>query len=585
MLEFDADFNDIFTIRGITQGRDGQLMDPVFENGVLQFSYQGKDGHLRKTRLTFDPAPRCENGHKCVYDLHMEPSGMQTVTLRIYAEDTGASGETQPRSDLNLEERLVRIRASYASTMECCSRIGTDNLIFNNIFFRSLADLRLLNMSDRGEIFNSAGVPWYDALFGRDSIISAIQSMPYETHKAKSTLRLLASYQGKVFDDWRDEEPGKILHELRVGEKANLNDIPMTPYYGSVDATPLYLILLAEYIDWTGEIGLLHELMDNVTAALKWMDDYADPGNLGFASYITRSKKGLSNQGWKDSPLGVSRSDGTLAKQPVAVAEVQGYFYVAKVRLASLLNQAGDRDTASRLIREAHGLKRKFNSDFWMSERGFYAQAIDRDGQCDVISSNPLQCLWTGIVDSGRAGVMVKRAFEPDMFSGWGIRTLSSGEKRYSPLGYHNGTVWPFDNAIIARGLSNYGFKAEANRLLTCMYEAASQYPRYRLPELFGGYQRGDYSVPIRYPVACSPQAWSAGTIPCMLSAVLGFVPNAMEKRLTLMKPALPLWLDTLTINGMTVGDIPVNVEFKRVGDDTMVNEPGVSEIDLVVHY
>jgi glycogen debranching enzyme len=180
---------------------------------------------------------------------------------------------------------------------------------------------------------------------------------------------------------------------------------------------------------------------------------------------------------------------------------------------------------------------------------------------------------------------MVKRAFEPDMFSGWGIRTLSSGEKRYSPLGYHNGTVWPFDNAIIARGLSNYGFKAEANRLLTCMYEAASQYSRYRLPELFGGYLRGDYSVPIRYPVACSPQAWSAGTIPCMLSAVLGFVPNAMEKRLTLMKPALPLWLDTLTINGMTVGDIPVNVEFKRVGDDTMVNEPGVSEIDLVVHY
>jgi glycogen debranching enzyme len=469
--------------------------------------------------------------------------------------------------------------------MECCSRIGTDNLIFNHIFFRSLADLRLLNMSDRGQIFNSAGVPWYDALFGRDSIVSAIQSMPYETNKAKSTLRLLAYYQGKVFDDWRDEEPGKILHELRVGEKANLNDIPMTPYYGSVDATPLYLILLAEYIDWTGEIGLLQELMGNVNAALKWMDDYADPGNLGFASYLTRSKKGLSNQGWKDSPLGVSRSDGSLAKQPIAVAEVQGYFYMAKIRLASLLNQSGDRDTASRLIRDAHELKRKFNSDFWMSEKGFYAQAIDRDGLCDVISSNPLQCLWTGIVDSGRARVMMNRAFEPDMFSGWGIRTLSSGEKRYSPLGYHNGTVWPFDNSIIARGLSNYGFKAEANRLLTCMYEAAGQYPRYRLPELFGGYERGDYSVPIRYPVACSPQAWSAGTIPCMLSAVLGFVPNAMEKRLTLMKPALPQWLDTLTINGMTVGDIPVNVEFKRVGDDTMVNEPGVSEIDLVVHY
>ena len=359
----------------------------------------------------------------------------------------------------------------------------------------------------------------------------------------------------------------------------------MTPYYGTVDATPLYLILLAEYIDWTGDLGLLKELIASVMSALGWMDNYADPGNTGFASYITRSENGLANQGWKDSSEGVSHSDGTLAKHPVALAEVQGYFYMAKVRLASLLERVGDLDTASRLIRDAHELKRKFNRDFWMGEKGFYAQAIDGDGLCDVISSNPLQCLWTGIVDSGRAAVMVKRAFEPDMFSGWGIRTLSSGEKRYSPLGYHNGTVWPFDNSIIALGLSKYGFKAEANRLLTCMYDAAGQYPRYRLPELFGGYQREEYNVPTRYPVACSPQAWSAGAIPCMLSAVLGFIPNALEKRLTLMKSALPYWLDALKIDDMMVGGIPVSLEFKRIGDDTMVNVPGVSEIDVVVHY
>jgi Glycogen debranching enzyme len=359
----------------------------------------------------------------------------------------------------------------------------------------------------------------------------------------------------------------------------------MTPYYGSVDATPLYLILLADYVDWTGDTGLVNELTENVAAALTWMDRYSDPGNMGFASYVTRSEKGLANQGWKDSPEGVSRSDGSLAKHPVALAEVQGYFYMAKVRLASLLDRAGDRDTAGRLIRDAHELKRKFNRDFWMSEKGFYAQAIDGDGLCDVISSNPLQCLWTGIVDGGRAAKMVKRAFEPDMFSGWGIRTLSSGEKRYSPLGYHNGTVWPFDNSIIAFGLSRYGFKEEAARLLTCMYDAAGHYPRYRLPELFGGYPREDYSVPVRYPVACSPQAWSAGTIPCMLSALLGFVPNAPEKRLTLMKPTLPSWLDSLKIDDLTVGNIPVSLEFTRVADDTMVNVPGASEIDVVVHY
>jgi glycogen debranching enzyme len=584
-LEFEADFNDIFTIRGITRNRDGELLAPAYRDGVLIFSYRGKDGHLRNTRLSFDPAPECEDGHVCVYNLRIGPSESHTVCLSIYAEDVGAPGETQQHGSLSLEERLELIRASYAYTMECCRKISTNNLVFNRIFLRSLADLRLLNMSSSGYIFHSAGVPWYDALFGRDSIIAAIQSMPYELSKAKSTLRLLAQYQGREFSDWRDEEPGKVLHELRVGEKANLNEIPMTPYYGSVDATPLYIILLAEYIDWTGELDLLHELMDNVTSALGWMENHADPGNMGFASYVTRSAKGLPNQGWKDSPEGVSRSDGSLARHPVALSEVQGYFYMAKVRLASLLERTGDRDTASRLIRDSHELKRKFNRDFWMSEKEFYAQAIDGDGLCDVISSNPLQCLWTGIVDGNRAATMVKRAFEPDMFSGWGIRTLSSNEKRYSPLGYHSGTIWPFDNSIITHGLCKYGFLEEAGRLLTCMYDAASHYPSYRLPELFGGYRREDYGVPIRYPVACSPQAWSAGTIPHMLSATLGFIPNATEKRLTLMKPVLPHWLDALQIDELTVGGIPVSLEFTRLGDDTMVNVPGVSEIDVVVHY
>ncbi|HEY3274648.1 MAG TPA: glycogen debranching N-terminal domain-containing protein [Methanocella sp.] len=584
-FEFEADFNDIFTIRGITSGRDGQLMPPVFENGVLLFSYKGKDGHVRNTRLAFDPAPKCQGGQKCTYDLHMEPAGSHTVSLRIYVEEIGAPAETQFRDSLSLGERLDMIRASYVHTMECCQKFKTDNLIFNRIFTRSMADLRLLNMSDRGHIFHSAGVPWYDALFGRDSIVAAIQSMPYEFAKARSTLRLLALYQGSEFSDWKDEEPGKILHELRVGEKANLNDIPMTPYYGSVDATPLYLILLSEYIDWTGETELLNELMDNVKAALGWMDNYADPGGMGFASYVTRSKKGLANQGWKDSPEGISHADGSLAKHPVALAEVQGYFYMAKLRMASLFERAGDKGQAHRLVQDAHRLKRKFNREFWMSDKGYYAQAIDREGQCDVISSNPLHGLWSGIADGNRAGMMVDRAFEPDMFTGWGIRTLSSGEKRYSPLGYHTGTVWPFDNSVIAMGLSKYGYREKSNLLLSCMYDAASNYPRYRLPELFGGYDHEHYSIPSRYPVACSPQAWSAGAIPFMLSAALGFTPNAPKKRLTLIKPSLPDWLETLTIDDLRVGGIPVNIEFKRIGDDTMVNVPGISEIDVVVHY
>lgn len=584
-LEYEADFNDIFTVRGITGKRNGILQKPVFDNDTLLFSYQGKDGHARNTRIVFNPAPKYLGAGKCTYSLLLEPSKNHTLELCIYVEELGAPAESQLSGVPDIEERLAIVRDSYAHTMECCQKFRTDNHIFNRIFLRSMADLRLLNMSNQGHLFYSAGVPWYDALFGRDSIISAIQSMPYEFSKVKSTLRLLAHYQGREYNDWKDEEPGKILHELRVGEKANLNDIPMIPYYGSVDSTPLFLILLAEYIDWTGEVSLYHELKDSVMAALTWMEDYADPGNLGFASYVSRSSKGLANHGWKDSPDAISRSDGTLARAPVALSEVQGYFYLAKVRLAILLERGGDRDLASRLIDDAHRLKRKFNRDFWMKEKGFFAQAIDRDGLCDVISSNPLQCLWTGIVDGSRATEMVKRMFEPDLSTGWGIRTLSSGEKRYSPLGYHTGTVWPFDNSIIALGLCRYGFKEEANRLLTCMYEAASQYPRYRLPELFGGYQREYYSVPTRYPVACSPQAWSAGTIPYMLSAALGFIPQAMNKRLTLIKPTLPHWLETLTIDDMLVGGNPVSLEFKRSGTDTMVNVPGETPIDVLVHY
>ncbi len=583
-MEFDADFNDIFTIRGITTGRDGKLMEPVYEDGVLIFAYQGKDGHVRTTRLTFSPAPGCEEGHTCTFDLHLEPSGSRMVVLRIFVEDDG-TGQAQPTGDLSLDERLEILRESYEHAMSSGMKTSTDNLVFDRIFQRSIADLRLLKMSNGEYMFYSAGVPWYDALFGRDSIIAAIQSMPYEYSKARSTLRLLARYQGREFSDWKDEEPGKIMHELRVGEKANLNEIPMTPYYGTVDATPLYIILLTEYIDWTGDMGLFDELKDNVMSALAWMENYADPGDMGFASYVPRSEKGLRNQGWKDSPEGISHSDGSLAAAPVALSEVQGYFYMAKVRLASLLERTGDRGLASRLIQDAHRLKRKFNHDFWMSEKGFYAQAIDKDGLCDVISSNPLHCMWSGIMDSNRAALVVKRMFEPDLFTGWGIRTLSSGEKRYSPLGYHNGTVWPFENSIIATGLCKYGFKEEADRLLTCMYDAASQYPRYRLPELFGGYQREYYGLPIRYPVACSPQAWSAGTIPYMLTAVLGFIPQAVDKRLTLMKSTLPRWLETLKIDDLMVGGIPVNLEFKREHDDTMVNEPGTSGIDVVVHY
>jgi glycogen debranching enzyme len=441
-------------------------------------------------------------------------------------------------------------------------------------------------MSIDGDMYHSAGVPWYDTLFGRDSIISALQLLPFETGVAKSTLLVNAKYQGRKTDDWRDEEPGKILHELRLGELANLNLIPQTPYYGTVDATPLFLILLCEYINWTGDIGLLKQLESNVDAALKWIDDYADIDKRGFTSYAMKSDSGIYNQGWKDSFDSISRSDGTLAKKPIALAEVQGYVYMAKRGLAQLFRLLGREKDAARLEKEAEALKNRFNRQFWMEDKKYFAEALDADGLCDVITSNPAQCLWTGIIDQKHAKDLVDRLFRDDMFTEWGIRTLSTGERRYNPLGYHNGTVWPHDNSIIAMGLKKYGFVNEMSILFTGMYEAVRTFENYRLPECFGGLPRSKYSNPVKYPVACSPQAWASGTIPLMFTASLGIAPDALNNRLIIKKPHLPSWLDNVQFNNIKVGNTLTDLDFKRIEDETLINvSKKRGDINVIIEY
>ncbi len=581
-LKFDSDFDDIFTVRGITGPTSGKLLPPAYERDVLTLEYIGEDGHHRRTRISFDPQPVRVDGGVAIFSIRVKPREPQAINVRIYAEDSPVDPPSMP-GPAEIEKRIKGIKASYADTMECCSNIQTDNGIFNKVFLRSLSDLRMLYSGQPIGIYYSAGVPWYDALFGRDSIISAIQVMPYNPEVARSTLRVLAAYQGKKEDDWRDERPGKILHELRVGEQANLNRIPDTPYYGSVDSTPLFLILMAEYIDWTGALALFHELLGSVEAALRWIDTYGDLDGSGFTSYTCYSPKGLYNQCWKDSWDSICHSDGAIAIHPIASAEVQGYVYMAKRRIANLYERIGRHEEAERLRRDAMNLRWKFNDRFWMGDVRYFAEALDKEGHCDVISSNPAQALWGEIVEPAKARVIVDRIFEEDMFSGWGIRTLSAREKRYNPLGYHTGTIWPHDNSLIAMGLNRYGFKDELSVIFTSMYEAAAFYPNYRLPELFGGFQRGEYDVPIKYPVACSPQAWSAGAIPYMLSAALGFIPDALNRRLTLYKPKLPPWLSTVRIGKLIVGEAYIHLEFKRVGDSTLVNVVG-KRGDLEVH-
>ncbi len=568
-LEYRADFADIFTVRGATTGIDGKAMPPSYDQGTLTFVYSGKDDHRRETHISFDPAPSSVEGSICHFSIPLKAHEYRKISIVISAHDLAPSECIKPEP-ASLSRRLKGVQASYVETEECCINVRTDNGIFNKAFMRSLADLRMLYMIKKEDVFYSAGVPWFDALFGRDSLISSMQVLPYNPTISKSTLRLLASYQGTKTDDWRDEEPGKILHELRVGEKADLNEIPQTPYYGSVDATPLFLIALAEYIDWTGDMGLFRELQKNAEAALAWIDAASDKN--GFLTYTRRSSRGLDNQGWKDSFDAISHSDGTLAKPPIALPEVQGYVYMAKKRMAKLYDRLGNDDLAKKLRRDAANLFWSFNDKFWIEDEHFFAEALDARGQCDVISSNPGQALWGEIVERHKAECVIKRLFEGDMYSGWGIHTLSTTEKRYNPLGYHNGTVWPHDNSIIAMGMKKYDHKDELTRLFTGMFDAAGYYLNYRLPELFGGYHRQRYGFPIKYPVACSPQAWSSGTIPCMLTASLGMVPDALAQKLTLNQPRLPPWLQTLKIDSLHVGNGKVQLEFRRIGESTLVN-------------
>jgi glycogen debranching enzyme len=583
--EFDADFADMFTIRGIAPPTNGKVLPPRCDGKNLYLSYEGEDGHIRNTIIAFDPAPTKVEGRSCTFELNIEPHGSRTVNVNISVEDI-RPGQSPERPVVNVEQRMNKILRSYVAAMECCNNIPTSNNIFNSVMVRSLADLNMMRISLDGDVYHSAGVPWYDTLFGRDSIISALQLLPFDAGVAKSTLLVNAKYQGRKTDDWRDEEPGKMLHELRTGELANLNLIPQTPYYGTVDATPLFLILLAEYIGWTGDLELLKSLEGNVDGALQWIDEYADIGKKGFTSYAVKSAGGIYNQGWKDSFDSVSHSDGTLAKKPVALAEVQGYVYRAKKRLAPLFKLLGREQDATRLDREAEALKSRFNRRFWMEDKKYFAQALDEDGLCDVISSNPAQCLWTGIIDPKYAKHLVDRIFRDDMFTEWGIRTLSSGERRYNPLGYHNGTVWPHDNSIIAMGLKKYGFVNEMSILFTGMYEAVQTFENNRLPECFGGLSRSNYSVPVKYPVACSPQAWASGTIPFMFTASLGIAPDALNNRLIINKPHLPAWLNDVQFNNLKVGNTLTDLDFKRIEDETLINVSKKSgNIDVIIEY
>jgi glycogen debranching enzyme len=592
-LTFRAAFEDIFAVRGVHPQRRGRPEPPHWDDGALRFAYQGVDGLCRSMTIYFSRPPDEAEGTTAVFHLRLAPRERQQVLVSLALAEAAGPCEPQPgawpQPDLGRVAGYLQRSADQWLAHE--TRVRSNNLALTRVLNRSLRDLRMLRSRLDGREYFAAGVPWYATLFGRDSLVTALQMLAFDPAIAAQTLRLLAAYQGEREDPWRDEQPGKIPHELRVGEMARTDQIPHTPYYGTIDATLLFLILVARHATWTGSLALFHELRGNIERALAWVAEHGDLDGDGYVEYVCRSDQGLANQGWKDAGDAIVTADGRLATPPIALVEVQGYVYLAKAALADLYDLAGEPDFAARLRGEAAALRERFNRDFWLEAEGCYALALEEGKRpCAVVSSNPGQALWTGIAAPAQAWRTADRLLADDMFSGWGIRTLSARERRYNPISYQLGSVWPHDNALIAAGLRHYGHTAGLERIFVGLMEAALHFPDNRLPELFTGFSRQEYGVPVSYPVACRPQAWAAGAIPHLLESLLGLQPAGFERTLRVVRPILPAFIEYLEVHRLRVAGAAVDLHFERTrtggiavdilgveGDLAVAIEPGIA--------
>jgi glycogen debranching enzyme len=542
-----SDFADLFQVKDEIVNKKGELYAEA-EEDRLRLGYR-RGNFRRETVITASQPARFDRGG-FAFTVHLEPNEQWGTAIDVNTCAIGPGGR-----DLRMGLRAHGAeRAALQHDLEewvaKAPKVNSEHGRVSATYRRSLIDLAALRFSPLslgGQTLPAAGLPWFMTMFGRDSILTCLQVLPFAPELSKTTLRILGGLQGTRFDDFREEDPGRILHEMRYGETAAFEEQPHSPYYGSVDATPLFVVLLDEYERWTGDVALVHELERESRAALSWIDDYADLVGNGYVWYQRRNTDtGLENQCWKDSWDSISYSDGTLPPFPRATCEVQGYAYDAKMRGARLAREFWDDPAfATQLEQEAEALKERFNRDWWVADHGYYALALDPDGrQCDVLSSNNGHLLWSGIVDEERAEQVAAHLVGPRLFSGWGVRTLAEGEVRYNPIGYHNGTIWPFDNSFIAWGLRRYGFAEEAAVLANGILDAA-RYFDGRLPEAFGGYQRELTKFPVEYPTACSPQAWSTGTPLLLLRTMLGLEPH--EGHL-MVDPRLPVGMGRIEV-------------------------------------
>jgi glycogen debranching enzyme len=565
-LQFDADFADIFEVRGTKRLRHGTMRPEQVEESAVILSYQGLDDVLRCTRVEFSPTPASLTAHEAQFEFDLAPQQEEslyaTVTCQRSSERNSSisiPSVSFPSAFRSLEERV------HPTGIADC-RISTSSENFNAWIHRSSADLQMLIEGNPEPGYPYAGVPWFNTVFGRDGIITALECLWLAPEIAKGVLKYLAETQATQEIPEQDAEPGKIVHEMRRGEMSVTKEVPFARYYGSVDSTPLFVLLAGQYFERTGDLPFLKEIWPNIKNALKWIDSYGDPDADGFVEYQQRSEKGLIQQGWKDSHDSIFHADGRMADPPIALCEVQGYVYAAKLSSARIARAFGEANLADRLDKDAEALRQKFETAFWCPEIDMYALALDgAKKQCRVRSSNAGHALFCRIAGDDHARSVARSLTHETMFSGWGVRTIGSSEARYNPMSYHNGSVWPHDNALIGMGFSLYGMQEHATRMLYSLYEVSRHVELHRLPELFCGFhKRLEGNGPTLYPVACAPQAWAAGSVYLLLRASLGLTVQAQYPQIHFDRPSLPLEIDELRIENLRVGDSSSDIVVRR---------------------
>jgi glycogen debranching enzyme len=545
-IEADTDFADLFEVKDALSKKGEYYRE--HRDGRLVLGYR-RESFVRETIVESSIPPSESGGRHISFQFTLRPKSTRIIELEVKPVTGEVVHRPKYSSMKNRAEAWANLRGGLKEWIHSAPELNGYPDILRAVYFRSLVDLAALrfypDISPRASL-PAAGLPWFMALFGRDSLITSYQTLPFVPELSATALRALAQLQGKTVDDFREEEPGRILHELRSGEMTVFKERPHSPYYGSSDATPLFLILLDEYERWSGDRTLVLELEAAARAALSWIDEFGDRDRDGYVEYERKTDVGLENQCWKDSWNSILFSDGTLAPTPRATCEIQGYVYDAKKRCARLARVVwGDAKLADRLNLEAENLKKRFNKDFWIEDRQFFALALDgKKRKVDCLTSNIGHLLWSGIVEDDKVSHVVNHLMGPKLFSGWGVRTMAEGEGGYSPIEYHNGTVWPHDNSIIAAGLWRYGYRKEANEVVSGIF-IASRFFRYRLPEVFAGYNRRKTGFPVEYPTASSPQAWAAGAPMLGLRVLLGMEPK--ENTLS-ADPFLPEWIGTLEL-------------------------------------